>query len=94
VLRWGLWPNRVLVVIDHHSRLVTAVCPLEGPNAGWVVDALQESFRQHGPPRHIVTDQEGGFVSAAFAELLQRWNVRHRFGAVGKHDSIAVADGM
>ena len=34
VLRWGLWPTWVLVAIDHFSRAVMAVVPLEGPNAG------------------------------------------------------------
>lgn len=32
VLRWGLWHTNVLVTIDHRSRRVICVCPLEGPN--------------------------------------------------------------
>jgi transposase InsO family protein len=31
-------------------------------------------------------------VSEAFAELLRQWNVKQRFGAVGRHGSIAVAE--
>ena len=92
VWRWGVWPTWVLVGIDHCSRMVTATCPLEGPNAGWVVGALEEAFRRHGPPKHIVTDQEGVFISDAFRDLLIRWNVKQRFGAVGKHGSIAVTE--
>jgi len=92
VLRWGLWPTWVLVAIDHYSRAVMAVVPLEGPNAGWVVGAMDEAFCQHDPPRHLITDQEGVFVSDAFAELLARWDVKHRLGAVGKHGSIAVTE--
>jgi transposase InsO family protein len=92
VLRWGLWPTWVLVAIDHYSRAVMAVGPLEGPNAGWVVGAMEEAFAGHGAPRHIITDQEGVFVSDAFAELLTRWGVKQRFGAVGKHGSIAVTE--
>jgi transposase InsO family protein len=57
-----------------------------------VVEALAEAFLRHGPPRHIITDQEGVFVSKAFGELLTRWNVKQRFGAVGKHGSIAVTE--
>ncbi len=45
VLRWGLWPTYVLVVLDHFSRKVVAAIPLEGPNAGWVCDALEQAFR-------------------------------------------------
>jgi len=92
VWRWGVWPTWVLVAVDHFSRAVTAVVPLEGPNAGWVVGALEQAFLWHGPPRHVITDQEGVFTSEVFAELLRDWDVRPRFGAVGKHGSIAVTE--
>ena len=92
VLRWGLWPTWVLVAIDHFSRRVVACCPLEGPNAGWVVGAMEEAFLQYGAPRHLISDQEGVFISDAFRELLIPWEVKHRFGAVGKHGSIAVTE--
>jgi putative transposase len=92
VWRWRIWPTWVLVVIDHLSRKVVASCPLEGPNAGWVVGALEEAFRRHGPPTHMITDQEGVFVSDAFRDSLWRWQVKQRFGAVGKHGSIAVTE--
>jgi len=92
VWRWHIWPTWVLVAIDHFSRKVVACCPLEGRNAGWVVDALEEAFLRHAVPRHIITDQEGVFISDLFAELLTRWDVKQRFGAVGKHGSIAVTE--
>ena len=90
--RWGVWPTWVLVAVDHFSRAVTAVVPLEGPNAGWVVGALEQAFLRHGPPKHIISDQEGIFTGEAFAELLWDWGIKHRFGAVGKHGSIAVTE--
>ncbi len=92
VWRWGVWPTWVLVAVDHFSRMVTAVCPLEGPNAAWVTGALEDAFLRHGAPRHIITDQEGVFISDAFKDLLRRCNVKQRFGAVGKHGSIAVTE--
>lgn len=92
VWRWGLWPTWVLVAIDHFSRKVVVCCPLEGPNAGWVADAVEATLLRHGPPKHLITDQEGVFVSEAFAELLTRWAVKRRFGAVGKHGYIAVTE--
>lgn len=91
-MRWGLWPTWVLVAIDHFSRKVVACCPLEGPNAGWVVGAMEEAFLQYGAPRHLISDQEGVFISDAFRELLIPWDVKQRFGAVGQHDSIAVTE--
>jgi hypothetical protein len=41
---------------------------------------MEKAFLGHGPPKHIITDQEGVFVSDAFAELLTRWDVNPRFG--------------
>jgi len=92
VWRWYIWPTWVLVGVDHYSRMVTASCALEGPNAGWVTTALESAFARYGAPKHIITDQEGVFVSVVFAELLRRWNVKQRFGAVGQHGSIAVTE--
>jgi transposase InsO family protein len=56
------------------------------------VGALEGASSQHGAPRHLVTDQEGVFISDAFRDLLIRWDVKQRFGAVGKHGSIAVTE--
>jgi putative transposase len=92
VWRWGIWPTWVPVAIDQFSRKVVACCPLEGPNAGWVVEALEEAFLRHGVPRHLISDQEGVVVSHALQELLIPWDVRQRLGAVGKHGSIAVTE--
>lgn len=92
VLRWGIWPTSVLVVIDHYSRAVMTIVPLEGPNAGWVISAMEDAFAQHGAPRHLISDQEKVFTSDAFRDLLILWDVKHRFGAVGKHGSIAVTE--
>jgi transposase InsO family protein len=92
VRRWGLWPTHVLAVIDHFSRKALAVRALEGPTAGWVVEALKGIIEQFGPPIHLISDQDSIFKSKAFAELLDIWKVKHRFGAVGKHGSIAVTE--
>jgi transposase InsO family protein len=92
VWRWGVWPTWVLVAIDHFSRAAMAVVPLEGPNAGWVIDALEQAFLRHGPPKHLISDQEGIFTGEVFAKLLRDWDIKHRLGAVGKHGSIAVTE--
>jgi len=92
VWRWGLWPTWVLVGVDHYSRMVTTVCSLGGPNAGWVVDALEDAFVRYGPPKHIITDQEAVFTCGAFRELLSHWSVKQRLGAAGEHGSIAATE--
>jgi transposase InsO family protein len=89
---WGLWTIQVLVAIDHFSHKVVCVAPLEGPNAGWIIDALEQAMRKHGGPKHIISDQAPGFVGDAFAALLKQWNIKPRFGAIGKHESIAVTE--
>ncbi len=53
---------------------------------------MEEAFAQHGAPRHLISDQEGVFISDAFRDLLIPWDVKQRFGAVGKHGSIAVTE--
>jgi transposase InsO family protein len=67
VLCWGLWPIQVLMAIDHFSRKVVCVAPLEGPNAGWIIEALEQAMQKHGAPKHIISDQAGVFVGDAFA---------------------------
>jgi putative transposase len=92
VLCWGFWPIHICVVIDHFSRKIMAAVPLEGPNAGWVYNALEIAIEKYGAPKHIISDQASVFTGGVFAELLRQWNVKPRFGAVGKHGSISVTE--
>jgi len=93
VLRWGIWPLYIFVAIDHYSRKVVSVVPLEGPNAGWTMQALEDAFLRHGAPKHIISDRGVQFDRcAAYRELLKRFHVLPRFGAVGRHGSIAVTE--
>jgi transposase InsO family protein len=89
---WGLWPIHICVVIDHFSRKVMATVPLEGPNAGWINNALESTIEKYGPPKHIISDQAHVFTGAVFAELLGKYNIKLRLGAIGKHGSIAVTE--
>jgi transposase InsO family protein len=89
---WGLWRIHVCVVIDHFSRKVMSVTPLEGGNAGWINNALESAVEKHGSPKHIISDQASVFIGDVFAELLDSWNMKSRLGAVGKHGSIAVTE--
>ncbi len=92
VYRWGLWPIHICVAIDHFSRKVVATAPLEGPNAGWTVNALESAIEKYGPPKHLISDQGSVFTGEVFAELLNKYKIKHRLGAVGKHGSIAVTE--
>ncbi|MGB2863728.1 MAG: DDE-type integrase/transposase/recombinase [Sedimentisphaerales bacterium] len=92
VFCWGLWPIHICVVIDHYSRKVMAVVPLEGPNAGWINNALGSAIEKYGAPKHIISDQGAVFIGEVFAELLGKYNIKPRLGAIGKHGSIAVTE--
>ena len=73
---WGLWPIKVFVVIDHFSRKVMTAIPLEGPNAGWINNALENAIEKHGSPKHIISDQDKVFIGAVFAELLGKYPIQ------------------
>ncbi len=88
----GIRPIRVCGVIDHFSRKVVCAAPSEGRNARWINNALGSAIEEHGAPKHIISDRAGVFIGGVFAELLVRWNVKPRLGAIGKHGSIAVTE--
>ena len=92
VLCWGLWPIHICVAIDHFSRKVMSVSPLEGRNAGWINNALEGAIEKYGAPKHIISDQASVFTGDVFAELLDTYHMKPRLGAVGKHGSIAVTE--
>ena len=92
VMCWGLWPIDVCVVIDHFSRKVMSVTPLEGPNAGWISNALESAIEKHGAPKHIISDQARVFTGDVFVKLLEQRHIKPRLGAVGKHGSISVTE--
>jgi transposase InsO family protein len=78
-----------------HRSLLAPHCRLLGP--GWPQCRLGGrraggAFGRHGPPKHIIPDQGDVFASDASGELLDRRGVKQRFGAVGKHGSIAVTE--
>jgi transposase InsO family protein len=53
---------------------------------------LEEAFHDFGPPKHIISDKGSVFTGGAFCMFLREWGIEQRFGAVGKHGSIAVTE--
>lgn len=92
VYRWGIWPTWVLVAVDHFSRKITAASVLYGSDGDWVIEAVEDVFRRHGPPRTIISDQDPVFTGVAFRQLLHRWCVKQRFGTLGRRASVAVTE--
>ena len=57
-----------------------ASVPLEGPNAGWINNALESAIEKYGAPKHIISDQAHVFTGTVFAESLGKYNIKPRLG--------------
>lgn len=90
------WPFcwHVLVVVDHLSRAPVARAVFKQvPAAEDVCAVLEAGVAFAGrAPRHLVSDQGVQFTSDAYAAWCSRRGVKPRFGALGKHGSIAVIE--
>jgi transposase InsO family protein len=56
------------------------------------LDVLEIAVRRHGRPRHLVTDQGPQFTDDTFCETVKALGIRQRFGAIGRHGSIAIIE--
>ena len=89
-----LWPFCwwVVVVMDHKSRRALELRAFrQQPSAEQVLGVLDAAVVENGRPRDIVTDQ-----GSQFQKLYRAWckarGIRYRYGAIGKHGSIAVIE--
>lgn len=84
---------KIGVVIDHFSRrVVGTACWKTEPSAAEVIAMLETTVLASGrTPKHLVSDQ-----GSQFREEYRTWcnerGVRPRFGAVGRHGSIALVE--
>ena len=84
----------VVVVLDHFSRRVQGfqVCETK-PDAQALCAFLGRTIGRMGAaPRHLISDQESMFTSDGFRGWCRRRGIRLRYGAVGKHGSIAIVE--
>jgi putative transposase len=83
-----------MIVIDHYSRRVMGFEIFEQqPTASEVHSAMQRIYKDNGAtPKHLVSDQGSQFVASEFRGWCRTNDIKQRFGAVGKHGSIAVAE--
>jgi transposase InsO family protein len=89
-----IWPFswHVLLVLDHFSRAVvhTAVF-LKSPTESQVTKALGLAAWLTGTPRHLITDRGSQFGAGLLAWCDDN-DIEHRYGALGRHGSIAVVE--
>ncbi len=84
----------LLVVVDHYSRAIVHVAVFSGqPTTAEVCAAFDDAVaRATGPPpKHLITDQGPQFLDV-YRAWCQRCGIKPRFGALGKHGSIAVVE--
>ena len=105
---WGLWTSWlpfsltqrwpfcwwVAVVADHYSRRIMGVAVFrQEPTSAAVRSLLATVMRQVAAvPRYLITDQGSQFTDDAFRRWCRNRGIRQRFGAVGKHGSIALIE--
>ena len=85
----------VLVMVDHFSRRATGVgVYTTRPDCRAVCTSLGQMLRRVGaPPKYIVCDRDSVFDCDAFGRWVKRKGIRPpRYGAVGRHGSIAVVE--
>ncbi len=102
---WTPWPPNaltrihpyswfVLVVIDHFSRRIMGFEVFEQqPTASQVASAMERIRTKNGvKPKYLVSDQGVQFISNEFKAWCKGNEIKQRFGAIGKHGSIAVTE--
>jgi putative transposase len=92
-LRWPFcwW---VAVVIDQFSRRVCGFALFKKkPSSKEVCRFLDRVMKRTGTkPSHIVTDRGRQFIAHTFKRWCHKRHVQVRYGAVGKHGSVAVIE--
>jgi putative transposase len=82
------------VAVDHHSRRLMGFAVFaQEPSSIQVRSFLGRAIRTAGrAPKHLISDKGGQFWCDGFKAWCRRRDIRPRFGAVGKHGSIAVVE--
>lgn len=68
----------IVGIIEYRSRALLVLAALVRKTAAAIERVLAEAFRRFGPPRSLVTDDEGPFRSRTWKRLLARFRVLHR----------------
>ncbi|MCZ6690301.1 MAG: DDE-type integrase/transposase/recombinase [Planctomycetota bacterium] len=84
----------VAVVVDHFSRRVQGVMIFERrPSSRDIRSFLGRAIRQAAAtPRYLISDKGSQFFCEGFMSWCERRGIRLRFGAVGKHGSVAIVE--
>ena len=88
---FGWW---VAVIVDHFSRRVMGAATFyRQPTSEAVRALLGRTIRAaKAPPKYLICDRGPQFDCQGFRGWCRRRNIRLRYGAIGKHGSIAVVE--
>ena len=75
-LRWALYGEDVLVIIDAHSKWME-VHKTTSSSAATTISLLRTTFATLGLPEVIVSDNAANFTSEEFSDFLKCNGVRH-----------------
>ena len=88
-----LFSFKLVVVLDVFSRMpLVAKVFWKEPSARQMGRLIQRAALRFGPPRHFVSDKGTQFTGKRFRKTLRRFGTRQRFGAIGRHGSIATIE--
>ena len=88
-----LFSFKLVVVLDVFSRMpLVAKVFWKEPSARQMCRLIRRAARRFGPPRHFVSDKGPQFTAKRFRKTLRRLRTRQRFGAIGRHGSIAIIE--
>jgi transposase InsO family protein len=91
-----MWPFCwwVAVIVDHFSRRAMGVAVFKRPPTSKQVTAfLRRTIRKaHATPKYLICDQGPQFWCDTFKAWCKGHGIHIRFGAIGKHGSIAVVE--
>jgi len=84
----------IAVVVDHFSRAVVGFAVFsKRPTSDEIQRALDRAIcRADAPPKYVVSDKGSQFWCESFKAWCERRDICPRFGAVGKHGSIAIVE--
>ena len=84
----------VAVVMDHFSRKVIGIAVFtQQPTSRQVRTLLGRAMsRTKANPKHLISDKGKQFYCYAYKKWCRRKGIKPRFGAIGKHGSIAVIE--
>ena len=83
----------VLVVIDHFSRRILGFELFEkNPTSNQITSALDHIFAKYRKPKHLISDRGSQFDSQHFRDWCKETGIKNRYGAIGKHGSIALTE--